>query len=103
LGYFGIKKKFLLKKLPSDLIEKVLEEGLSKEDELKIARRYCSSLSRTKTNLASRPGSKTKFVDESSDITYNTYDEELTKQKQKLFAKLKSRGFRGDVIAKLIL
>lgn len=40
LGYYGIKKKFMLKKLPMSLIEKVLDEGLSKEEELKIAKRF---------------------------------------------------------------
>src|ERR1700690_2671159 len=38
LGYFGIKKKFMVKKLPGDLIEKVLTEGLSLADELAIAK-----------------------------------------------------------------
>ena len=39
LGYFGIKKKFLMKKLPPELISKILDEGLTVEDELKIAKR----------------------------------------------------------------
>lgn len=92
LGYYGIKKKFMLKKLPAELIGKVLEEGLSKEEELQIARR-----------MLKKEGVVVKASDDASaDFTYNTFDEEKSKQKQKLAQKLKARGFRGDVIAKLV-
>lgn len=83
-----------MKKLPSVLIEKVLAEGLSPEDELKIAKRFLK-----KEGVAV----KSSDDEETSDITYNTFNEAQSKQKQKLFAKLKSRGFRGEVIAKLVL
>jgi SOS response regulatory protein OraA/RecX len=93
LGYYGIKKKFMLKKLSAEVIEKTLQDGLSKEEELKIARRMLK-----KEGVAV----KSSADDGSSDVTYNTYDEEKSKQKQKIVVKLKSRGFRGEVIAKLM-
>jgi regulatory protein len=93
LGYYGIKKKFMLKKLSADVIERALQDGLSLEDELKIARR-----------MLKKEGVAVKSLsdEETSAISYNTYDEGQSKQKQKIVAKLKSRGFRGDVIAKLV-
>jgi regulatory protein len=94
LGYYGIKKKFLMKKLPAGLISKVLDEGLSLAEELKIAERFLK-----------KEGMEVKTSDDDDGQTegprYNTFDEEKSKEKQKLFAKLKSRGFRGEVIAKL--
>ncbi|MCX6797476.1 MAG: RecX family transcriptional regulator, partial [Candidatus Doudnabacteria bacterium] len=39
-GYYGIKKKMMEKRLPANIIENVLSEGLSEEEELKIAERY---------------------------------------------------------------
>ncbi len=94
LGYYGIKKKFMLKKLPMSLIEKVLDEGLSKEEELKIAKRFLK-----KEGVAVKSSSADE---ETSAVTYSTFDEAQSKQKQKIFAKLKSRGFRGEVIAKMM-
>jgi len=93
LGYYGIKKKFMLKKLPADIIGKILDEGLSVEEELKIAKR-----------LLKKEGAAVSSSDdtEASDNTYNIYNEEQGKQKQKLAQKLKARGFRGDVVAKLV-
>jgi SOS response regulatory protein OraA/RecX len=93
LGYYGIKKKFMMKKLPPDIISKVLDDGLSLADELKIAKRFLK-----KEGIVA----KASGDEESSENSYNTFDEEKSKQKQKLSAKLKSRGFRGDVIAKLL-
>ncbi len=93
LGYFGIKKKFLMKKLPPALIEKILDEGLSKEEELKIAKRY---LKKEGVVASASPDA------DATDNTYNTFNEEQSKQKQKTAQKLKSRGFRGEVIAKLV-
>ncbi|MBI4054119.1 MAG: regulatory protein RecX [Candidatus Doudnabacteria bacterium] len=40
LGYFGIKAKLLKKKIPSEIIERVLEEGLDAEEEAACARRF---------------------------------------------------------------
>ena len=38
-GFYGIKKKLMEKRLPSDIIEKVLADGLSVDEEMKIAKR----------------------------------------------------------------
>jgi regulatory protein len=94
LGYYGIKRKFMAKKLPSEIIEKVLSEGLPLEDELKIAKRLLKKEGVVAKQSADDP--------ESSDNSYSTYNSEQSKDKQKLSAKLKSRGFRGEVIAKLV-
>lgn len=92
LGYYGIKRKFMAKKLPADIMEKILTEGLSFDDELKIAKRFLK-----------KEGVEAKISDgENSDNTYSTFNSEQSKEKQKLSAKLKSRGFRGEVIAKLV-
>ncbi len=94
LGYFGIKKKFMMKKLPNDLIEKVLADGLSLEDELKIAKRFLK-----KEGVAVKSSANEEEI---SDNTYSTYNESQSTQKQKLAQKLRARGFRGDVIARLV-
>jgi regulatory protein len=93
LGYHGIKKKFLMKKLSQELINKVLDEGLSMDDELKIAKRFLKKGGVTVRSAADEG---------SSENSYNTFDEEKSKRKQKISAKLKSRGFRSEVIAKVI-
>jgi SOS response regulatory protein OraA/RecX len=113
LGYFGIKKKFLMKKLPPELISKILDEGLTVEDELKIAKRLLKKegtsgviLSPSASDLSAE--ALAKVEDEESLNTddgenyYNSFDEAKSKQKQKLAQKLKARGFRGEVLAKLI-
>lgn len=90
-GYYGIKKKFMEKKLPSNLIERVLQEGLSPEEEEKIARR-----------LLKKEGFEVRLGSNNEEIQYRTYDEEGSKEKQKMANRLKSRGFRGEVIAGLV-
>ncbi len=103
LGYYGIKKKFMMKKLPEDIISKVLDEGLSLADELKIAKRYLKKLSVPGVILSPNAVEDEESLNaDGGENSYNTFNEEKSKQKQKLSAKLKSRGFRGDVIAKLI-
>jgi regulatory protein len=74
-GFYGIKKKLMEKRLPSAIIESVLNDGLTIEEEIKIAKR-----------LLKRQQARGKRGEE----------------KQKTAARLKSRGFRGEVIAKLI-
>ena len=74
-GFYGIKKKLMEKRLPSSIIEKVLSEGLSEEEEIKIAVRFLKKYQ-----------------------IQNTKYEEL----QKLAQKLKSRGFRGSTIVSVI-
>lgn len=91
-GYYGIKKKFLEKKLPQKLIEKILQEGLSVKDEEKIARR-----------LLQKEGFEVKKPVEDEEVQYRTFaDQEQNKEKSRLVNRLKSRGFRGEVIAKLL-
>lgn len=91
LGYYGIKKKFMEKKIPQPLIESVLQEGLTIEDELKIMKR-----------LLKKEGFEAKSKPDDGETTYQTFDEDSSKQKQKIMNRLKSRGFRGEVIAKMV-
>lgn len=74
-GYYGIKKKLMEKRLPANIIDQVLNEGLSEEEETKIAKRFVKNR-------------------ESGKVSYE--------EKQKLAQKLKSRGFRGSIIGKLM-
>jgi regulatory protein len=70
-GYYGIKKKLMEKRLPLEIIESVLSEGLGEEEEMKIAKRFLNKQTET--------------------------------DKQKLFQKLKAKGFRSEVIFSLKL
>ncbi len=90
-GYYGIKKMFMEKKLPQELIENILTEGLSLSEETKIAKRFLQ-----------KQGIMPKEKSDSDEMQYRTFDEEASKAKQKLAQKLKARGFRGDVISKLL-
>ena len=95
LGYYGIKKKFMDKKISQSLIESTLEEGLSVEDELKIMKRLLKKEGfEAKTNPLAGG--------DDGESTYQTFDEDASKQKQKIMNRLKTRGFRGEVIAKII-
>jgi SOS response regulatory protein OraA/RecX len=80
-GFYGIKKKLLEKRLPKNDIEELLEQELPLEEELKIAQKL----------LAKELGSDYKKSQFSQG------------QKQKLARKLQAKGFRVDVIAKLVL
>ncbi len=89
-GFYGIKKKFMEKKLPMGIIETVLAEGLPVEEEIKIAKRFLSKegiIAKSKTDEESR---------------YQTFDAEESKAKQKLANRLKARGFRSEVVARLV-
>lgn len=88
-GYFGIKKKFIEKKLPPQLIEKILCEGLSEEEELVIAKRF---LKKTRALL---DFSKIKT------LTHST-DESVSGVRARLAKKLASKGFRASVISKAV-
>jgi len=91
-GYFGIKKKFLQKKLPLKLVDKILEHGLSKQDELVIAKR-----------ILKKEGFAIKEQQEDEGVRYSSFrDDGQSKEKAKMANRLKSRGFRSDVIARLI-
>ena len=91
----------MAKKLPSGIIGKILDEGLSVEDELKIAKRYL------KKELPSGVILSPSASEDEESLTYVRRsfagaqdDAEIAKQK--IVAKLKSRGFRGEVIARLV-
>lgn len=66
-GFYGIKKKLLAKKLEYDLVDRVLSEGLSEEDEVKIVKRLLGKLAVAQLDF---------------------------KAKEKIFQKLKNKGFR---------
>lgn len=72
-GYFAIKQKLLLKKLPKDLVEAMLEASFTVLEESAIAQKYM-----TKEKLSI-----------SGDF----------KLRQKLAYKLSQRGFRSEVIS----
>jgi len=90
-GFYGIKKKFMEKKVPPEIIEAVLGQGLSVAEETKIAER-----------LLKKEGFEVKKPAEDEEIQYRTFDEDSSKQKAKIANRLKSRGFRGEVISRLL-
>jgi regulatory protein len=90
-GYYGIKKKFMEKKIPANLIDSTLQAGLTAKDEIKIAQR-----------LLKKEGIEVKQKKDEEENQYSTFNEEATKEKQKLANRLKSRGFRGEVISRLL-
>ncbi len=92
-GYFGIKKKFLQKRLPPELADRVLAEGLSVEDEIKIARR-----------LLKKEGYEAAGPQPDGEISYRVFgaDAQADAEKQKMARRLKSRGFRSEVIARVL-
>ncbi len=91
LGFYGIKKKFMEKKLPPHLIESVLREGYLIEDELLVAKKFLK-----------KEGFEVKVKLDDGQNQYNTFNEDASKEKQKIANRMKSRGFRGEVIAKLV-
>jgi regulatory protein len=80
-GFFKIKQKLMEKRLPSGLIESSLEEFFPIEDELEVAKRFI---------IKEFP----KYLTDKEKFTYQ--------EKQKIGQKLQSRGFRMDVISKLV-
>jgi len=80
-GFFKIKQKLMEKRLPSALIESSLEEFFPVEDEIEVAKRFL---------LKEFP----KYLTDSTKFTYQ--------EKQKIGQKLQARGFRMDVISKLV-
>lgn len=93
IGYYGIKKKLLAKKLPTELIDRMLNTHLTVTDELAIARR-----------LLKKEGYEPGKIDaEPEEVHYKAFgNSEESKDEQKKAQRLKARGFRGDVIAKLL-
>ncbi len=80
-GFYGIKKKLLEKQLPKNDIEELLDSELPLEEEIKIAQKL----------LIKELGNDYK----KSNFTQI--------DKQKLARKLQAKGFRMDVIMKLVL
>jgi regulatory protein len=79
-GYYGIRKKLMEKQLPKEYIEELLEQDFSLDDEKKIAKKLIEK-------------------ELGSDYKKSSLSQE---QKQKLGQKLRMRGFRSDVISKLL-
>lgn len=100
-GYYGIKKKLMEKKLPMELIEEVLSEGLSIEDEVKIAKRFLKKSHELRVEsykLGDSDGSSELEENTYSNKTYGEEKDPKEIKKQKTLARLKSRGFRGEVV-----
>jgi regulatory protein len=80
LGYYGIKKKLTEKQLPQEDIDELLELEMTPEEELKSAKKLIEK--------EAGPGYKKSTLAQAD--------------KQKLARKLQARGFRMDVIVKLL-
>lgn len=100
-GYYGIKKKMLEKKLPVELITRILDEDLSAEEEMKIAKRFIGRQVPRGVIAGSAQGEAILSSDKGLPRPSLRWGLAMA-QKQKLAAKLKSRGFRGSVIAALL-
>jgi SOS response regulatory protein OraA/RecX len=105
-GYYGIKKKFMEKNIPPVLIEAILSKNFTLTDEMKVAKRFLKRLASSTGVILTPPlvGGESLSEEESgiNENTYSIFNSETSKVKQKLTSRLKSRGFRGDVIAKLL-
>lgn len=77
-GYYMIKKKMMEKRLPKELIEKSLDDYLSIQEELIVAKKYLR-----KENIVFTEGQDFK-------------------QRQKIAYKLKTRGFRSEIVSNLM-
>ncbi len=88
-GYYGIKKKMMEKRLSPSIVESVLSEGLSEEEELKIAERY---LKKQET------GDKIRDKKPRHQIPTNR---DRYGAQQKIAQKLRAKGFRSAVIVKI--
>ena len=99
-GYFGVKKKLMEKKLPTNIIDKVLLEGMSEEDELEIAKRFLKKLEVgiKPRKAGSAPGGNYEEKPQ-NEITTSS---DSYGARQKLAKKLASKGFRTSVISKLV-
>lgn len=84
-GYFHMKKKLILKKLPNELIENKLEELVDEKTEKEIAKRYLATVVTRNAKDLEKEIAKLDYVG-----------------KQKLKQKLLMRGFRSSVVMKVI-
>ena len=80
LGYYGVRKKLLEKQLPAAEVEQLLAQDFTAADELASGKKL----------LQKELGADYK----KSELTQE--------QKQKLARKLQARGFRSDVISRLL-
>jgi regulatory protein len=80
-GQFFIKQKMYLKKLPKEVVEEVLAENLTLEDEIGIAERYLAKVF-------------PQFMTDKESLDYE--------EKQKIAHKLAGRGFSGQVVSRMI-
>ncbi len=80
-GYYKVKIKLLEKRLPSGFIEQVLDELYPVEEEISVAERWLKK-------------EYPKYVTNPKEFSFA--------DKQKIGKKLQSRGFRMDVISKLV-
>jgi regulatory protein len=80
-GYFKIRQKLLEKKLTSEFVNQSMDELFSVEDELEVAKRLLNK-------------EFSEFMTNTEAVSYQ--------EKQKIGQKLQARGFRMDVIAKLV-
>ncbi len=105
-GFYGIKKKLMEKRLPSNIIERVLAEGLSEEEEIEIAKKYLIKQSVIANGRQEAKQSKNKNRRASFAMTVEPrchYAAGGSREaKEKLAQKLKRCGFRGQIIVKLI-
>ena len=74
-GYMMIKKKLMEKRLTSQIIESSLDEYFTNEDELEVAKRFLKK----------------------DKLTVDTQE-----NKQRVARRLQSRGFRGQIVSKLV-
>ncbi len=101
-GFFGIKKKLMEKRLPSSIIESVLSEGLDENEETKIAKRLIGKQGTSGPDSRADKSARCGAGKGQEKPRYNSAKSGLYEARRKLARKLKSRGFRGSVIAKLV-
>lgn len=80
-GQFFIKQKMFQKKLPRDIVEAVIEEGLPLDEEMAIAQRFLAK---------NFPG----FMTAKKSLDYE--------DKQKIAHRMAARGFSGRVVSKAV-
>jgi regulatory protein len=101
-GFYGIKKKFMEKRLPPEIIARVLEEGLPVEEEIKIAERFLKKQfpSGVILTLSASEGEESLKQENRS---FSDAQDDGRIRKQKIARQLQARGFRSEVIAKFLI
>lgn len=93
-GYYGIKKKLIEKRLPSEIIESVLSAGLSEEAEVEIAKKFIK-----KENSLPLPVRRSLGEGGRGRVKGGVM---IREEKSRLARKLAAKGFRSSVVSKLI-